>query len=302
MKNKNHNRVVCFGEVLWDIFPSGAVPGGAPMNVTYHLHKFNKNPALITRIGNDEKGKALRNIFSGYGVNTDFFQIDKEHETGKVYAKPNEHNEVVYDIVRPVAWDFISWNEKLQELVSNSEYFIFGSLASRNDVSKKTLFKLLESAKHKVLDINLRSPHFNKNIVEELISKADFLKINLAELELITSWYFNYTNLKDRAKVIMERFHISNMVVTLGAEGAVLFWDGKEYDHAGYKVKVKDTVGSGDAFLSGLISKWMDKAAPAEALQYASALGALIASKTGACPEYAIKEIDALIKENSGKG
>jgi fructokinase len=40
------HQVVCFGEVLWDIFPSGAVPGGAPMNVAYHLHKQNKNPAL----------------------------------------------------------------------------------------------------------------------------------------------------------------------------------------------------------------------------------------------------------------
>lgn len=302
MKNENHHSVVCFGEVLWDILPTGAVPGGAPMNVTYHLHKLNKNPALITRIGNDEKGKELCNIFSGFGVNTSFFQIDKEHETGKVYAKPNEHNEVVYDIVKPVAWDFISWNEKLQELVSSSDYFIFGSLAARNNVSKNTLFQLLESAKNKILDINLRAPHYHKKIVEELISKADFLKINLVELELISGWYFNYSDLKDRAKAIMARFHISNMVVTLGAEGAVLFWDGKEYDHAGYKVKVKDTVGSGDSFLAGLISKWMDNTVPAEALQYASALGALIASKTGACPEYAIEEIDALIKENSGKG
>lgn len=298
MKNENHHSVVCFGEVLWDILPTGSVPGGAPMNVTYHLEKLQKNPALITRIGDDEKGKELRDIFSGYGVNSDFFQTDKEHETGKVYAKPNEHNEVVYDIVKPVAWDFISWDGALQELVDHSDYFVYGSLASRNDVSKETLFKLLDSSKHKVLDINLRAPHFNQKIVEELILRADFLKINLAELELISDWYFNYTNLKDRAKAIMERFRISNMVVTLGADGATLFWEGKEYHHDGYKVTVKDTIGSGDSFLAALISKWMDKAAPTEALQYASALGALIASKTGGCPEYDVEEIDGLIKEN----
>src|SRR6185436_969141 len=105
MPDKNIHEVVCFGEVLWDILPSGAVPGGAPMNVAYHLNKLKMNPAVITRVGSDEKGKGLVNIFSGQGVCTDFFQVDYEYETGKVFAKPNEHNEVVYDIVMPVAWD-----------------------------------------------------------------------------------------------------------------------------------------------------------------------------------------------------
>ena len=94
--------------MLWDILPSAAVPGGAPMNVTYHLHKLQKNPALITRIGDDEKGKELTEIFSSKGVCNDFFQLDQQHETGKVYANMNDHHEVVYDIVKPVAWDFIS--------------------------------------------------------------------------------------------------------------------------------------------------------------------------------------------------
>ncbi len=298
MKNAKNYKIVCFGEVLWDILPSGEVPGGAPMNVAYHLHKLNKDPALITRIGNDEKGAELIKIFSEFGVCRDFFQVDELHETGKVYGVPNENNDMVYDIVKPVAWDFISWNDDLQQMVSNAEYFVFGSLAARNDVSKNTLFQLLESAKNKILDINLRAPHYNKNIVQELMAKADFLKLNLEELELISGWYFNYDTLGDRAKAIREKFSIANMVVTLGADGAVLFWDEKEYHHSGYKVKVKDTVGSGDSFLAALISKWIDESAPKEALQYASALGALIASKTGACPDYKIEEIDTLIKEN----
>ena len=71
--------------MLWDILPSGAVPGGAPMNVTYHLHK-QKNPALITRIGVDEKGKELSKYFLHLALYR-FFPLDYEHETGKVFAK-----------------------------------------------------------------------------------------------------------------------------------------------------------------------------------------------------------------------
>jgi len=291
---KNH-KVVCFGEVLWDILPSGPVPGGAPMNVTYHLHKQQKNPALITRIGLDDKGKELLNIFSNYGVCTDYFQVDYDHETGKVFAEPNEHNEVVYDIVMPVAWDFIQWEDSLENLISNAEYFVFGSLSARNPASKNTLLKALEIAKNKVLDINLRAPHFNRRIVEELLSKADFLKINLAELELITGWFSKYESIEDRVKSINDKFNISNIVVTMGGDGAILFLNGKVYRHNGYKVQVTDTVGSGDAFLAGLLTKLLDKASPEDALAFASGIGAFIATQTGACPQYSNTDIENLM-------
>ena len=296
MENNNDHKVVCFGEVLWDILPSGAVPGGAPMNVAYHLHKQQKNPAVITSIGIDEKGEELIKIFSEYGVCTDFFQVDYEHETGKVFAEPNEHNEVVYEIVKPAAWDYIKWEDDHEALVSNAAFFVFGSLASRNLESKKTLFHLLESANTKVLDINLRAPHFNRRIVEELLSKADFLKLNLAELELITGWFSKHTSIEDRVRSITDKFKIQNIVVTMGGDGAMMYYNGKEYLHKGYKVDVVDTVGSGDAFLAGLIAKFLDNASPIDALEFASGLGAFIAKQKGACPEYNVDEIYNLLK------
>lgn len=290
-------KVICFGEVLWDILPSGAVPGGAPMNVAYHLHKQGKDPAVITRIGIDKRGEDLIKIFSDYGVCTDFFQVDYEHETGKVFAKPNEHNEVEYDIVNPVAWDFISWDDQFADLVAKADYFVFGSLAARNKVSRKTLFQLLESARNTVLDINLRPPNYNRRIVEDLLNKANFLKLNLAELELITGWFSKFTGIEDRARSILDRFHISDLVVTMGGDGAVLYYGGKEYKQKGIKVNVKDTVGSGDAFLAGLIAKLLDKYSPSDALLYANALGAFIAANTGPCPKYELSDVEKMIQK-----
>ena len=299
MPNKNIHKVVCFGEVLWDILPSAAVPGGAPMNVAYHLQKLIKNPALITRIGMDDKGQELMNIFSGHGVCTDYFQVDDKYETGKVFASPNEYNEVVYDIVKPVAWDFIAWDNAFTELLANAEFFVFGSLAARNKASKDTLFRLLEIARNKVLDINLRAPHYNRRIVEQLLRKTDFVKMNLAELELITGWFSNHTSVEDRLKSIQDKFSISNMVVTMGGEGAMLYMNGEITKHGGFKVDVLDTVGSGDAFLAGLLSHLLDNADNKEALEFASGLGAFIATQRGACPEYNIDEIKNLIHDKT---
>ena len=294
--NKRH-QVVCFGEILWDIFPTGAVPGGAPMNVAYHLHKKQKAPALITRIGLDDKGKELVNIFSGHDVCTDFFQVDYEYDTGKVYAVPGDHTEMEYDIVKPAAWDFISWEDCFAGLVSQADFFVFGSLAARSRQSKETLFRLLDLASAKVLDINLRAPHFNRRLVEDLLTRADFLKINLAELELITGWFSQYNKTEDRIKLICDQFNISNVVVTKGGEGALWYSDGNIYPHNGYKVEVTDTVGSGDAFLAGLLSKLLDDAAPADALDFASGLGAFIATQRGACPSYNISDVENLMNE-----
>ncbi len=297
----NNHPIVCFGEVLWDILPSGAVPGGAPMNVAYHLQKLNKNPALITRVGIDKRGQDLMNIFSQQGVCTDSFQVDNEYETGKVYANPNEQHEVVYDIVKPVAWDFIEWDDAFTGLLENADFFVFGSLAARNKTSNDTLFSLLEIAKNKVLDINLRAPHYNRKIIEHLLQKADFVKMNLAELELITGWFSNYTSVEDRMKSIREKFSIANMVVTMGGDGAVLFMNGNVIKHQGYKVDVVDTVGSGDAFLAGLLSQLLNNAASEDALEFASGLGAFIATQRGACPEYNTEAIKELIQNNSIK-
>ncbi len=294
----NH-RVVCFGEVLWDILPTGELPGGAPMNVAYHLHKLGLQPALITRVGRDEKGAALEAIFKEQGVCTDYFQWDAAYETGKVYAQLKENNEVEYDIVKPSAWDFIEWNDDLQKLVARTQAFVFGSLAARSAVSAKTLHGLLESARLKVLDINLRAPHYTQKSIEELLAKADILKLNEAELSLVSSWSGYYNLTEDRVQAVAEQYNLQTVVVTLGSAGAYLYRDGKVYRHPGFSVQVKDTIGSGDAFLAGLLFKLLAGENPEAALTFANGMGAFMATKAGGCPVYDVEEVrEVMISKN----
>src|SRR5215217_4746618 len=117
MERTSQHQVVCFGEVLWDLLPSKALPGGAPMNVAYHLKKLGTDPVLLSKIGTDNYGKGLVDMLSENVVSTDFLQVDYIHPTGLVYANPNEYNEVIYDIVFPSAWDFIEWQEEYNEVL-----------------------------------------------------------------------------------------------------------------------------------------------------------------------------------------
>ena len=289
------HKIVCFGEVLWDVLPAGAEPGGAPMNVAYHLKKLGNDPAVITRIGTDDYGTRLREIFASSGVSTEYFQTDPEHSTGLVHATPNEFNEVVYDIVQPVAWDFISWEDRFTGLLAGAELLICGSLASRNQTSRDTLLQLLDSPPKKVLDINLRPPHFHRTWIEFLLGKADILKLNIAELELITGWFSAYTTPQERIKSLQDKFKVETIVVTMGGDGALVAHDGQTWRHPGYAVQVADTIGSGDSFLAGFLHNRLAGVPYDQALLFACGLGSYIASRSGACPEYNVDEVWALI-------
>lgn len=286
------HEVICFGEILWDVMPAGAEPGGAPMNVAYHLHKNGLQPALITSIGNDESGQKLKALFAERGLCTDYFFTDELQQTGIVYAHADANNDMTYDIVQPVAWDFIPYSEQLATLVSNAGYFVYGSLAARSEVSRYSLLALLNVARTKVLDINLRAPHYDEQSLLPLLQQADILKMNEEELELVGGWFVGKQDRQNLIRSLSKALNISTIIVTLGSKGALLFMEETFYEHNGYKVKVADTIGSGDSFLAGFLSQLIKGASPGVALDYASRLGALIATKKGGCPEYDIEEIN----------
>jgi fructokinase len=290
--------VVCFGEILWDILPDKSLPGGAPMNVAYHLQKLGLRPALISRIGADDYGKNLVDMLSMNQLSTDFIQVDSQHDTGLVYARPGANNEVTYDIVYPSAWDFIEQQRSFPNLLNEAAYFVFGSLATRHSTSKQTLHALLENAQTKVLDINLRKPHYSQPGVEDLLQKADIVKLNETELQIITAWYGNCSSKVQQMQLLQDRFAIDMIIVTMGSEGAMVSQGGHYFYNPGYKVVVSDTIGSGDAFLAGFLSQLYNKASLQEALDFAAGLGALIATYPGACPAYDPTQITKLMMGN----
>lgn len=282
---------VCFGEVLWDMLPNGAVPGGAPMNVAFHLNQLGKKALMISKVGTDEKGYELIDFMNNNQVPADLIQQDDNYSTSVVLATPGQNQEVKYDIVKPVAWDFIDSTVEARQAASQADYFIFGSLAARTEHSLRTLFDLLSVAKSKILDINLRAPHYKQADLENLLRQADILKMNEIELDEISEWYADISLFNDKVRMICDRYAIPQIIVTKGAAGASYFDGEKFYEHPGFKVKVADTVGSGDAFLAGFLHKVTDNYTSEETLEFACKLGAYVASKKGACPIYKIEEI-----------
>ena len=295
MDSNQYNVIVCFGEILWDMLPHASLPGGAPMNVAYHLNKLGVNASLISKTGDDTWGQDLRTILSEAAIDTKYTQIDSVLETGKVLASVGANHEVTYEIKQPVAWDAIEINNQILDAVARSSYFVYGSLASRSPKSYQTLLALKEVAAKQVFDINLRAPHYSRNIIETLLSGVHLLKMNEGELALVASWYFEGLTVKDQIKTIRDRFNIHKIVVTLGAAGAIYYENDNFFQAPTFSITVADTIGSGDAFLAGFLQGLLHQKKPSEALAYAAALGALVATQHGACPNYNSAQIDAML-------
>ncbi len=292
--------VFCFGEILWDILPDGPQPGGAPLNVAYHLTKLNVPTVLISRIGKDQEGKQLEDLMDNWGIDKLLLQSDPVHATGRVLAKKAAGNEMAYEIMFPVAWDFIEVNSNAVANVKESEYFIYGSLAARNVISRNSLLELLDYGKFNVCDINLRPPFFEKELLEILLGKADLLKVNESEIEIVLEMLeCDLKNEKEQIDFIKEKFNIHEVIVTKGEHGATYYTQNGIYHVAGIATKVCDTVGCGDSFLAAFIAYHFLKEQPESILKKAVAMGSLIAGKKGGCPQYELSEYKNFIKKQA---
>ena len=293
-------KVVCFGEVLWDVLPTGKQPGGAPFNVAVHLHQLGQPVELISRVGRDDLGQELLDFLQAHGLPTATVQRGETHLTGVVKANVGDRNEVVYKIVQPVAWDYIMYSDELGQLVAAADMFVFGSLAARQEGSRDTLYRLLPHARFRVFDVNMRAPHYTREVVGHLLAHADLVKVNEHELAEIMGWYGQPAAEETALPWLAERFSLQAVCVTLGAEGAILWKDGQLYRSPGIPVEVQDTIGSGDAFLAALLAGWLAGQDPQECLRRACATGALVATHQGATPVLTPAAVDAFVRERAG--
>lgn len=269
---------VIFGEVLLDLFPDGkSILGGAPFNIAWHLQGFGLCPLLISRIGDDKFGNEIIDVMNSWGMDLSGVQIDEIHPTGRVNVSI-KNNEPSYDIQENCAYDFI----ERRSIVALPEpcLFYYGTLASRyrhNQALLQHLKKKISNNKSSALfvDVNLRPPWYELENMPPLLMNADYLKLNVAELEELLADQFMHDVNQD-ALHLKKQLEVSNIVITQGAAGAMMIDQNDGYhdvqpDSGGDLI---DTVGAGDAFSSVLIlgelKKWDAKTSLTRAQQFAT--------------------------------
>ncbi|WP_192350200.1 carbohydrate kinase [Algoriphagus sp. Y33] len=285
------HKVVIFGEMLWDCLPSGPVPGGAPMNVALNLHQLGLQSRLISAVGNDNAGQELLEFLQTFNLSIAHIQINRDYKTSKVLVDDVDPENIKYTIVSPVAWDFIQWNGEMDKAVAESDAFVFGTLAVRNAESLTTLLRLLQHKILRVFDVNFRPPFYDFEIIVTLLGFTDILKINEDELEIFADYFAIEPSIESVCNHLDRHFPMDLICVTQGSKGAMIYQGGNIISHEGYKVQVADSIGAGDAFLSGFIKTYLDNQPLDQVLDFACKLGSFVAGKKGGTPRYEISDI-----------
>jgi fructokinase len=279
--------VVGLGEVLWDRFPDGDRLGGAPANFVFHAGQMGARAKLVSRVGLDSGGDRLLVALAEQGVDRKFLQKDAQHQTGLVRVKFVE-GEPAYDIVRPVAWDFINWTAEVAALAKAADVVVYGTLAQRNEKSRVTIQRFVHAAPldaFRLFDVNLRQNFYNRGVIEFGLDNSTLLKLNGDELAVLAEmFHWGGAHEEQVIELLLKNHPLKGVVVTHGENGCHLYYEGDVVRSAAPKTQVRDTVGAGDAFSAALVLGLLRGEPLQVAADRANEVGAYVASQPGGMP------------------
>ena len=283
--------IVAVGEALWDVFPDGRRPGGAPCNVAFHAARLGDRGVIVTRVGEDAAGDELVAFLRERGVHTDHVQRDATRPTGTALVTI-EDSEPQYAITEAVAWDYIAADDDARALMRTADAICVCSLAQRSEASCAAIQQLLSDARGHALvvfDVNLRPPFIDAEFIDATFRVADIVRISESEVARLST-------LLDRPSLIgwlLESVGVQAVWVTRGASGASVTTREGTLSAPGVEIDTStgDAVGAGDAFTAAMAHQLVRNATPQETLHAANRYAALVATKKGAMPVISSDEL-----------
>ena len=296
-------RILCFGEILFDIYPDYKKLGGAPFNFAWHLHHFGHRVGFVSRIGQDALGLEILQHLERHRFPTELLQIDAEWPTGQVHVTLDAHGVPDFTIVENVAWDRIAFDAAVQQFLRDGvDLIYFGSLAQRHAVSRQTLQRILDSAPAGTLvfcDLNLRQKFYNREILQEAFARSQVVKLNEDEFAVVQQELGFRSPEAQAATALVQAYGLRTLCLTRGAHGSTLFLPHGRVDRTGDALSKRiahdepqsdealDTVGAGDGYAAVLAHGLLEGWSPETIIDRASRFAAALCQIPGAAPEEA---------------
>ncbi|HJF51054.1 MAG TPA: carbohydrate kinase [Brachybacterium paraconglomeratum] len=295
-------RILIAGEALTDIVvdADGARrehPGGSPLNVAVALARLGHDAHLLTAIGDDARGDAIRAHLDESGVQLTPASV-RPGRTSTAEAVLDAHGAATY------TFD-LTWDPDTAELPETPDAVHTSSIAAVLEPGATTLSALLRSARGSSTisyDPNARptlmgAPEDVRARIEENIALSDVVKASDEDV----AWLYGTEDVEDVAASWRD-LGPSLTVLTRGGDGAVAFSASGRVQVAPVQVEVVDTVGAGDTFSAGILDALAAKgllgadrremlaAIPSDdlatVLRRAAALSAITVSRAGANPPW----------------
>lgn len=283
-------QVISIGELVWDLFPKGERFGGAPANFACHAALNGARVTMVSAVGNDERGQDAIGILGKFGIDTSLIQTVPDAPTGTVGVKMDAERGHRFTIHEDAAWDQLAWTSQLPEEIKSADAVYYGTLAQRSEFARSQIRRALDEAKSagvlRILDINLREPYFDSQLIRDSVALASVLKLSDEELDSVAQAC--EISLDDDPvtvlRALVERFDLEAVVMTCGAEGALFVTAENAIEQPGIPAQVVDTVGAGDSFTASLLVGLLRGEAISSVLHGACQVASAVCSQPGAIP------------------
>ncbi|MCP2341636.1 carbohydrate kinase family protein [Actinomadura rupiterrae] len=288
------SRITVLGEALVDLAPAGgerlfrAVPGGSPANVAVGLGRLGVPPSLVTGLGEDAFGRLVVRHLEESDVAV---VVQPSRFTGMAIVTLDEAGVPAYDFA-------LSWEPSAAPLPDGTVALHTGSLAAALGGGPAAVEAMMAAARRSAtvsFDPNVRPALMGPRPdelarIERQIGLSDVVKASEEDI----GWLHPGADPLGIARG-WRALGPALVVVTHGSAGATLLGD-TEIHRPAPPVKVVDTVGAGDAFMSALLAGLDEHGllgadgraglggAPAQALERAVLAASLTCTRPGADP------------------
>ncbi len=244
--------VLCWGELLWDEFDDTGEEralGGCASNVAVHLARLGTAVSLVSRVGNDERGRQAASFLQSEGVDTTCVSIDPELATARVRIDLT-HEEPSYRMLSRMDWSRLEFDGGLRARLPNCVALVYGTLAQRSDAAAGRLSEIwhaLPNSCLRVCDLNLRGQRLAEERLVACVAAANVIKLNEQELALLEE----LLGVSDGVAWLLSHARVELVALTLGSRGVELHREGASLRAPGVALSSAQTLSTTDALSTG---------------------------------------------------
>ena len=287
-------KLLSFGEIIWDIFPSAACIGGAPLNFAAHAAMQGADTYMLSAVGDDELGKRALDELTALGVATEHVSVSAK-PTGSCVVTLDQAGVPSYDLKGDTAYDDVA----CPTLGDGHGFDVisFGTLALRGTHNRELLARVLSENRFPTVfsDLNIRAPFYSDESIAFCMEHATIVKISDEELDTVTASCLGYTlSVEDAARALAKKYaQLTLVIITKGADGAYAYdtASGVGYSCPAFPAEAVSTVGAGDSFGATFLTQYFSGKSIPECLDAASRVSGFVVSCTGAVPKYDLCEL-----------
>ena len=311
------------GSRLEDIASFAKSVGGCPANISVGTARLGLRSALLTRVGDEQMGRFIREQLAREGVAVEGIATDKERLTALVLLSVEDEGVSPMIFVRTDCADMALSEADVDEafVASARAIVVTGTHFSRanSDAAQRKAIRIAKANGGKVVfDIDYRpnlwglaghAEGFERYVKSDAVSAK--LKTVLPDCDLIvgTEEEIMIASGADDALSALKTIRAlskATIVLKRGAMGCIVY-DGAISDDLedgivgkGFPIEIYNVLGAGDAFMSGLLRGWLGGESLETAATWANACGAFAVSRLLCAPEYpTFEELQFFLRNGS---